>query len=240
MTTTGLHPDSSSVSIPVPPLEDGQPLSRDEFERRYEAMPGLRKAELIEGVVHMPPVSLEGHAEPHLSLVTWVGTYKAATPGVRAGDNPSIRLDTASEPQPDVCLFIDPRRGGQAEIDADDYVSGAPELVVEIARSSVHRDLGSRLAMYQRNGVREYLVWRIEARALDWFVLRQDQFVPLTPDASGFLKSESFPGLWLDAPAALADDLLRVLAVLQQGIATPEHATFVVRLNAAAASPPSG
>ena len=136
-------------------------------------------------------------------------------------------------------MFIDPRRGGQAGIDTDDYVSGAPELIVEIARSSLHRDLGSRLAMYQRNGVREYLVWRIEARAIDWFVLRQGQFVPLAADASGFLKSETFPGLWLDAAAALADDLLRVLAVLQQGLATPEHAAFVGKLNAASTSSPS-
>jgi putative restriction endonuclease len=202
-------------------------------------MPGLRKAELIDGVVHMPPISLGGHAEPHFSLAGWLLVYKAATKGVRGGDNASVRLDMSSEPQPDLCLFIDPRCGGQARIDADDYLSGGPELVAEIARSSIHRDLGSRMAMYQRNDVREYLVWRIEAQAIDWFVLRDGQFVRLTPDASGILKSEVFPGLWLDAAAAVADDLPRLLAVLQQGIATPEHAAFVAQLSAAGGSPSS-
>src|SRR5579863_4348375 len=128
MTTANLRPEPSPVSVPVPLLEDGQRLSRGEFERRYDAMPGLRKAELIDGVVHVPPISLGGHAEPHLSLATWLGVYKAATPGVRGGDRPRVRLDGTSEPQPDLCLLVDPRRGGQARIDADDYLSGGPEL----------------------------------------------------------------------------------------------------------------
>jgi hypothetical protein len=38
----------------IPPLENGDWLSRGEFERRFNAMPGLKRAELIEGVVHLP------------------------------------------------------------------------------------------------------------------------------------------------------------------------------------------
>jgi hypothetical protein len=216
----------------VPPLEDGQRLSREEFERRYDAMPGLKKAELIEGVVHVPPpVSFGGHAELHFSFVTWLGVYKAATPGVRGGDNSTIRLDLNNEPQPDACLLIDPGRGGNARIDADDYISGAPELVAEISRSSIHRDLGSRMTAYQRNGVREYVVWRVEDGRIDWYVLREGQFVRLIPDAAGILRSEVFPGLWLDPAALIADNLPHALVVLQQGIASPEHAAFVARLN---------
>ncbi len=215
----------------TPPLQEGQRLSRDEFERRYAASPDIRKAELIEGVVYMPPpVSLEGHASPHFDLVGWFALYRAATPGVRGGDNATIRLDMTNEPQPDVCLLIDPARGGNAQIDADDYVSGAPELVAEISYSRVHRDLGSRLTVYQRNGVREYLVWRVGDGEIDWFVLREGQFVRLQLDETGILKSEVFPGLWLDVAALMADDLARVLAVLHQGLASPEHAAFVARL----------
>ena len=219
----------------IPPLEDGQRLSRAEFERRYDAMPDLKKAELIEGVVSVPPpVSHEGHAAPHFSFVTWLGVYQAATPGVVGGDNGTIRLDMDNEPQPDVYLLIDPNRGGQARFDADDYVRGAPELVVEVSRTSIHRDLGSRMTAYQRNGVREYIVWRVADRAIDWFVLRAGQFVRLSPDETGILRSEVFPGLWLDVAALVTANLLRVFAVLQQGIATPEHAAFVARLAVAA------
>ena len=47
-TTTGSKPPR------ILPLEHGDHLTREEFERRYEAMPHVRKAELIEGVVYMP------------------------------------------------------------------------------------------------------------------------------------------------------------------------------------------
>src|SRR5262245_50632332 len=87
----------------IPPLEAGDRLSRAEFERRYEAMPHLKKAELIEGVVYVPsPVGLHQHAEPHFELITWLGLYKWATAGVRGADNATTRLDLDNEPQPDV------------------------------------------------------------------------------------------------------------------------------------------
>ena len=114
----------------LPPLENGDHLTRDEFERRYEAMPGLKKAELIEGVVYMPsPVRHRKHSRPHNHLSTWLGTFEAGTPGVEAGDNGSVRLDMDNEPQPDAFLIIVPECGGQARISDDDYIEGAPEFV---------------------------------------------------------------------------------------------------------------
>ena len=108
---------------------------RDEFERRYDAMPRLRKAELIEGVVYMPsPVRHRRHGRPHFRLICWLGVYEAATPGVEGGDNGTIRLDLDNDPQPDAYLLIAPERGGQARISADDYVELAPELVAEVAK----------------------------------------------------------------------------------------------------------
>jgi Uma2 family endonuclease len=216
----------------IPPLETGDRLSRAEFERRYEAMPHLKKAELIEGVVYVPsPVRLRRHAEPHAYLITWLGTYLASTPGVRIGDNVTARLDLDNEPQPDAVLLIDPMRGGQARITADDYIEGAPELVAEVAASSVSIDLNTKLHVYRRNGVREYLVWRVQNRAMDWFVLREGQYQALQPDAQEVFRSEVFPGLWLDAAALVSGDLAAVMSVLQQGLASPEHAAFVARLN---------
>jgi Uma2 family endonuclease len=162
----------------------------------------------------------------------WLGTYEAATPGVEVSGNGTARLDLDNEFQPDALLLIDPARGGQAQISDDDYVTGAPELVAEVAASSVSIDLNTKLNVYRRNGVREYVVWRVLNRALDWFVLRDDQYFRLDPDAEGVVRSEVFPGLWLDTAALLAGDLAAVLARLRQGLASPEHAAFVARLGA--------
>ncbi len=220
----------------IPPLENGDRLTRVEFERRYNAMPELKRAELIEGVVHMPsPVRLERHAEQHGDLMTWLGTYRLHTPGVRFGDNATVRLDADNEPQPDAVVFLDPRLGGQATLDADGYLEGAPELVAEVTASTVSIDLGPKMHVYRRTQVREYVVWRVQDRAIDWFVLREGQYERLTPDEAGVYRSEVFPGLWLDPAALLAGDLVRVHQVLQQGLASPEHVQFVAGLRQRAA-----
>jgi Uma2 family endonuclease len=215
----------------IPPLENGDMLSRAEFERRYDAMPELKKAELIEGEVYVgSPVRYRRHSKPHGQVMTWIGTYAAGTPGLGAGDNGSIRLDLDNEPQPDVFLIIEPEHGGRVVISEDDYVEGAPDLAAEVAASSVSYDLGKKLRVYRRNGVREYVVWRVQDRAVDWFVLRDGDYEPLALGVDGLLRSEVFPGLWLDSAALLRGDLATVLAVVQRGLASPEHADFAARL----------
>ena len=216
----------------VPPLENGDRLTRDEFERRYDAMPHLKKAELIEGVVYVPPpVRYRRHGAPHALLVSWLGQYIAGTPGIEISDNSTVRLDLDNEPQPDALLLIDPACGGQTHVSSDDYIEGSPELVAEVASSSVSYDLHAKLHAYRRNGVREYIVWRVLDQAIDWFVLRAGQYAPLPVDANGLLRSEVFPGLWLDPAALLRGELATVLAIVQQGLGSPEHAAFVARLH---------
>ena len=218
----------------IPPLENGDRLTRAEFERRYNAMPHLKKAELIEGEVYMPsPVRHGQHSYPHSLVVTWLGIYQMETPGVEGGDNGSIRLDVDNEPQPDAYLIIRPERGGQAGFSEDDYVEGAPELAAEVASSSVSYDLGKKLNVYRRSGVREYVVWRVLDRQIDWFVNREGRFEPLPPSADGILRSTVFPGLWLDPAALVQGEKARVKAILEQGLSSPEHAEFVARLERA-------
>jgi Uma2 family endonuclease len=232
--TTHKHgPDDDGPEDAIPPLETGDRLSRAEFERRYRAMPGLKRAELIEGVVYIPsPVGLRRHGGPHFELITWLGAYKAAAPGVIGADNASTRLDLDNEPQPDAVLLIDPASGGQARLSPDDDVEDAPELVAEVASNSVSYDLTDKLKVYRRNGVCEYVVWRVLDRQVDWFVLREGDYVRLPLDPSGVYRSEVFPGLWLDPLALVGGDMAAVLAVTQSGLANPEHAAFVARLNA--------
>lgn len=230
-----IKPAIPSGPSPTPPLEAGDHLTRDEFERRYDAMPEVKKAELIEGMVHMPsPVRWDHHSGPHADLIWWLTHYRVFTPGVRVGDNASIRLNLKNEPQPDAAMIVEPSHGGRVQLSPDDYVVGGPELLGEVAASSVNIDLHTKLHVYRQNQVQEYLVWRVQEQAVDWFVNRQGQYDRLPLTADGIYQSEVFPGLWLD-PAALARaDLATVLQVLQQGIASPEHAAFVARLRQAA------
>ncbi len=154
--------DSTDRDGALPPLESGDRLTRSEFERRYDAMPHLKKAELIEGVVYVPsPVRQKDHGKPHSALGGWLFVYQARTPGLESGDNSTVRLDMNNEPQPDCLLFIQSEHGGQVQIDPDGYVNGAPHLVAEVAASSAGYDLHDKLEAYRRNGVREYIVWRV-------------------------------------------------------------------------------
>jgi hypothetical protein len=196
-------------------------------------MPGLKKAELIEGVVYVPsPVRIKQHATPHFNMIGWLCHYQWATPGVVGADNGSARLDIGNMPQPDICLFIDPAKGGQARISDDDYLEDAPELVAEVAASSVSYDLTLKFEVYRRHKVREYLVWRVQDREIDWFILRGKRFVRLPLDKAGLYKSKVFPGLWLDPAALIRGDTAALQAALQRGLASREHADFVARLNA--------
>ena len=179
------------------------------------------------------PVSHQEHGGPHFNVVFWLGLYCSGTLSVEGGDNSTVRLDLENEPQPDVFLRIRPKFGGQSR-DEDTYVAGPPELIAEVSASSASYDLHEEFREYERNGVREYLVWRVWDSVIDWFALREGHFERLPLTDAGHYHSEAFPGLWLDPAALIRGDFSQVVTVLQQGLASPEHAAFVARLQAAA------
>lgn len=212
-----MTPQNTRLPLKIPPLENGDRLTRAEFERRYNAMSRVKKAELIEGVVYMSSaLRYRSHAKPHANLMGWLFFYKINTLGLGLSDNGTVRLDPDNDPQPDISLFLE--EGGQITISEDDYIEGAPEFIAEIAASTVSYDLYEKLRVYRRNGVQEYLVWRVYDRELDWFRLRGGEYIRLEPNAEGIICSEVFPGLWLDREALLTGDMARVLEVLQQGL----------------------
>jgi Uma2 family endonuclease len=214
-------------------LENGDLLTAGEFLRRYEAMPQVKKAELIEGVVYMgSPVRLI-HGKPDSLMQTWLGVYAAHTPGTEVASNVTVRFDADNVFQPDALLRLLPECGGRSRADADGYLSGPPELVVEIAASSASIDLRDKLRVYRRSGVREYLVWRTTENQFDWFVLEADEYKPNAADAQGRLQSRAFPGLCLDVEALLALNSAKVLAVLQRGLENEENRGFAAQLEKA-------
>jgi Uma2 family endonuclease len=179
------------------------------------------------------PVSLDDHGVPHFDLIAWLGIYRMATPGVCGGDNATLRLPLANRPQPDAFLFIEPSHDGQVRIE-DGYAVGGPELVAEVAATSANYDLHDKLDVYQRNNVRDYIVWRVFDQVIDWFVLRGSKYERLALLPDGICRSQVLPGLWLDPAALMRRDMTRVFKIAQQGIASAEHAAFVSHLQQAA------
>ena len=223
------YPSTTSQKTPI--LENGDRMTRNEFERRYHQMPNVKKAELIEGIVYVAsPLRYQQHGQPHSDIMTWLGVYRAATPKVYSADNTTVRLDLDNEPQPDALLRLEESVGGNSRISEDDYVEGAPELIVEIASSSASYDLYDKLQVYRRNGVREYLIWLVEDQEFRWYVWMEGSYQQLSPDESGLLKSPFFPGLWLDVSALLAGEMQQVLSVLNSGISSSEHQALVEQL----------
>lgn len=226
-----VNPVSAAETVTIPPtiqrLESGDLLTRAQFEQRYDAMPLLKKAELIGGIVYVgSPVRQKKHARPHAIAMTWLGNYFAATPKVDIGDNATVRLDEENEVQPDAFLRFEV--GGNSRVSVDDYVEGAPELVIEIASSSASYDLHFKKKLYQRFGVREYAVWCPEEHLFYWFRLNErGRYTAVKPDSKGVIRSRVFPGLWLDVEALLAGDAGRVVNMARLGLASPEHAAFL-------------
>lgn len=216
----------------LPPLEHGDRLNRLEFERRSQEMTKLKKAELIDGVVYMAAaLRYQGHGLPHSHIMTWLGVYSANTPGIELADNVTVRLDLDNAPQPDILLRIKSELGGQSRISEDDYIEGAPELIVEIAGSSASYDLHDKLNVYRRHGVKEYIVWQVYDKKIDWFYLEQGKYINLQSDSIGLIESKIFPGLVLSTNAILEVDLAAVLTTLDQNIHTTKHQDFIKKLH---------
>lgn len=211
----------------TPPLHNGDHLTLAEFERRYAAQPNLKKAELIEGVVYVSsPVSLE-HSKRHAVVMGWLLNYHAATPGLRLLDNATVRLDAENEVQPDAALCV--ADGGQTTV-VGAFLHGAPELIVEIASSSAAYDLHEKLRVYRRAGVREYVVLLTLEQETVWYRLNEGRYDSVEPDEDGLVRSAVFPGLHFDSNKFWADDPAGLLAALQAGLATQDHATFAASL----------
>jgi Uma2 family endonuclease len=215
----------------APPLEAGQRLDQREFHARYQAMPPGTKAELVGGVVVMPSPVGNRHGTTCLNVAMWLGIYKSRTPGTQASDNATTILGDDDEFQPDCWLRILPAKGGQTR-DQGKYVEGAPELVVEIADSSRGIDLGPKLAEYERAGALEYVVFALDPDQVYWHTRQDDRLVRIDPDDDGWFRSKAFPGLWLDPVALFADDGLALIASLDRGLATEDHANFIATLSA--------
>jgi len=213
----------------LPPLREGERLDRETFHARYEAMPPGTRAELIDGVVYMPSPARLRHGQHHSRVLGWFEHYLINTPGVDAAAEATVFLGKRDEPQPDACLFIKLEHGGQTGVE-DGYLTGPPELVAEVALSSADYDTTAKKQRYQNAGVREYLIVLVEEQQVLWYANHEGSFEELVLGQDGLLRSEVFPGLWLDLVALLRLDSAAIRTALERGLASPEHQEFVERL----------
>ena len=238
MTMTAAAVVPLTPAQPVPDrLYNGDRMTQPEFHQIYDGMDEGFQAELIGGIVYVASPLRLRHAKNHVPIGTVLFAYECRTPGTEHGDNATVILGDASEPQPDLFVRVLPENGGLSRTSADDYLEGPPELVVEIAHASRAIDLHGKRADYAAAGVPEYLVYLVDEQRLRWFDLAADRELPI--DADGVIRCRQFPGLWVDTAAVAGRDSARLMATLAAGLATPAHAEFVAQLAARrAAAPP--
>jgi hypothetical protein len=224
-------PDGTAVIKSPRPLIEGERLDQPTFHARYMAMPPGTRAELIGGVVYMPSPLSRAHGKAHVPTIVWLSYYAENTAGIEVLDGATVILAWKSEPQPDAMLRILPEFGGRTSVQKG-MVCGAPELVAEVAKATRYVDLGPKLADYEQAGVREYIVRALDPDEVIWFKQEGGSLVRVPPDADGLYRSPFLPGLWLEPEALVRGDTRRLRQVLDQGVATPEHAAFVAELAA--------
>ena len=222
--------DSSSLGRP--PLESGDRLSRAEFHRRYSLYPEIKKAELVEGVVVVGPPVYAQHSEIHADISTLLGFYRAHTSGLRVADNQTVILDDLNEVQPDLCVRFDVPGSGRAVRTEEGLYIGPPEFVVEVAASSAAYDLHSKMELYRRSGVGEYLVILAYEREVRLYRLADGVYNLIGPDEDGVLRSQVLPGFWLRADWFWEGRVADSVELVEEGMGSPEHREFVERLTA--------
>jgi Uma2 family endonuclease len=221
-------PRSSADNYKYPKLNNGDCMRRDEFHAAYLQMPTDYRAELIGGIVFEPSPLGWPHGANHATLIWLLKTYSKGTPGVEIGDNASVFLSDDDEVQPDITLRRSEKCGGLSKITADGYVTGPPELVVEIANSSRAIDLHLKKEVYARSGVLEYIVLCLHPQKIYWFDLQHEK--SLSPDSDGIYRSRVFPGLWIHESGLLQSDDKLTDEVLFRGLESSEHSEFAKSL----------
>jgi len=214
------------MSFPL--LVNGDRMGQAEFHARYEACPENQKFELVGGIVYMASPESRLHSLYCEELGYLLGVYRRHTPGIESAPDATAILGEESEPQPDLSLRLEPEYGGQSHVNEGGYYTGPPEFAAEIAYSSRAIDLHKKRSDYERAGVLEYLVVRVEEPEMHWFNFASRGTIKA--HRKGVFCSKVFPGLWLHRQALLERDSVQTETVLRQGLASRTHAAFVKRL----------
>jgi len=211
-------------------LENGDRRSQADFRHLRLSCHDGEDFELIWGEVFRttPCVARDPDVLPLLAGV--FRPYRDATRGIALERHPTTILGVDTEVRPVLLLLYSSAAGGSSRYDEEGNVTGPPEMVVEVANSTRSLEMHAKLWAYRESGVREYLVLCVEEREIHWshFPSKRE----LKPDKAGVWKSRVFPGLWVDGPALFDEDAAKLVETVRLGLASPQHAAFVRRLEA--------
>ena len=120
----------------------------------YRSWPDDQRWELIDGVAYaMSPAPSIKHQDVVLRLSSRIEQQlrgKPCRPFVAPTD---VKLSESDVVQPDILVVCDPGKITPS------HIEGAPDLIVEVLSPGTSaRDLRDKKALYERAGVREYLV----------------------------------------------------------------------------------
>jgi Uma2 family endonuclease len=110
--------------------------------------------------IEMSPVSFD-HGKDHVVLIFAVNLFTAIRGIPATGlDTTTLRKSGVQECQPDISYYLGDRAqaipSGTGIVNLDQYP--APNLVIEIAKTSLLDDVGTKRALYEELGVSEYWV----------------------------------------------------------------------------------
>ena len=153
------------------------------------------KTILIHGEIFDVPIAKPPH-DCALSLASG-SLWKQFSRGHHLRNQMSFEIGINNDPVPDLAVV----RGAIREFSVRNPTTA--DLIVEVAHSSGTRDMGAKYAAYERTGVREYIVWRVDDYAIDWFQLRNGRLI-FPADLTKGRKERSVP-----LPKELFDSLDR-------------------------------
>ena len=209
-------------------LHDGAKLTLEAFHQAYLEYPDHTRFELVEGIARMASPVYSDQVLVH-KVISYLGTtYDLSTPGVQFLAETSIRMGENNEFRPDGAMRVTDEFSGSCRLAENRLFEGPPELVIEVAGSSLNFDLNLKRRVYARHGVEEYIVIDLANQTFYWFDFRSGE--QRVPDADGVCRSRLFPGFWLSIPSVLGQDIAGALPALQNGLASAEHKTFVEEL----------
>ena len=185
-------------------------LTVSDFHRMGEAgiFAAGDRVELIDGdVIDMSPIGAL-----HAAIVARLTAFlcRSVGSGVIVWCQNPIRLDEASEPEPDIAL-LRPR--------ADGYMSAHPGpedvlVVIEVADTSLAYDLGVKVPLYARHGIPE--AWVIDAATRQTRVFRE-------PSAEGYRRELLVGPEETLASAVLTDDAGAAVSVTLSHLLPPQR-----------------
>jgi Uma2 family endonuclease len=158
--------------------------------------------------IEMPPVGND-HASDHTIVISAISLF-AATKNIALNgkDNCTYRKTGFNEAQPDVSYYIgenaDVISYGTSIINLDIYP--APDLVIEVANTSLADDLGKKRLLYEDLGVKEYWIVDVQNIQVMAFVIENQGSKRIT-------ESQILPGLTI----ALLNEAFRRTRQMNQG-----------------------